>query len=139
MKYLLGSLPEAEAERLDELYITDGEFAAELSAAEKDLVDAYVQGELAGPELERFRVYYLASPLRRNRLEFAQALSAMEEAPRTAASSTALQQRAGLSTKQEKAKWFTGKSLFTTPRLSWQWGFAVGCDCAFRRGQLVSV
>ena len=131
VKYLLGSLPEAEAERLDELYITDGEFAAELSAAENDLVDAYVQGELTGPELERFRVYYLTSPLRRNRLGFAQALSAMVEGPRTAPSPTVLEQPAGLSTKQEKAKWFTGKSFFTTPRLAWQWGFAVAAIAFF--------
>ena len=134
VKYLLGSLPEAEAERLDELYITDGEFAAELSAAEKDLVDAYVQGELTGPELERFRVYYLASPLRRNRLGFAQALSAMAEVPRTAASSTALEQPDQLSTKREKAKWFTGKSFFTTPRLGWQWGFAAAAIAFFVAG-----
>jgi hypothetical protein len=131
VKYLLGSLPEKEAERLDELYITDGEFAAALSAAEKDLVDAYVQGELTGPELERFRVYYLSSPLRRNRLGFAQALSAVAEVPRTAASSTALEQPAELSTKQEKAKWFTGKSFFTTPRLGWQWGFAAAAIALF--------
>ena len=47
-EYLLGSLPEAEAERLDQLSFTDDEFSAVLEAAEKDLVDAYVQGELRG-------------------------------------------------------------------------------------------
>ena len=71
--YLLGSLPEAETEQLDELSFTDDEFAAELMAAEKDLVDAYVHGELRGAKLEQFKTYYLASPVRREKVKFAQA------------------------------------------------------------------
>ncbi|MFN2493080.1 MAG: hypothetical protein ABR501_09385, partial [Pyrinomonadaceae bacterium] len=67
-QYLLGSLPEAEAERFDELSFTDDEFADALMAAEKDLVDAYVQGELTGAELEQFKSHYLASPLRREQV-----------------------------------------------------------------------
>ena len=70
-EYLLGSLPEAEAERFDELSITDDEFADSLAAAETDLVDDYVRGELAGATLENFESHYLASPLRRERVEFA--------------------------------------------------------------------
>lgn len=69
--YLLGDLPEAEAERFDELSFTDDEFAGALDAAEKDLVDAYVRGELAGETLEKFESRYLASPLRRKKVEFA--------------------------------------------------------------------
>ncbi len=49
-QYLLGALPEEEAERLDELSFTSDEFAEALRAAEKDLVDAYLQGELTGTE-----------------------------------------------------------------------------------------
>ena len=64
-EYLLGSLPEAESERLDELSFTDDEFAEALRAAEKDLVDAYVQGELSGAALERFKSHYLSTPRRR--------------------------------------------------------------------------
>ena len=60
IQYLLGSLPEAEAERFDELSFTDDEFAEELKAAEKELVDAYARGELAGAALEQFKSYYLA-------------------------------------------------------------------------------
>jgi hypothetical protein len=44
-EYLLGALPEAETERLDELSITDDEFTESLQVAETDLVDAYVLGE----------------------------------------------------------------------------------------------
>jgi predicted ribosome quality control (RQC) complex YloA/Tae2 family protein len=70
--YLLGTLPEAEAEHFDELSFTDDEFADELQAAEKDLVDAYVHGELADATLERFKTFYLASPIRREKVKFAQ-------------------------------------------------------------------
>jgi hypothetical protein len=76
--------------------------------------------------LEGFRAYYLASPLRRDRLDFAQALSAMAERYLTAASPTAtqelLEERA---TRRKFSGWFAGKSAFTASRLSWQWGLAV--------------
>ena len=78
-EYLLGALPEAETERLDELSITDNEFAESLQAAETDLVDAYVLGELTGTDLERFKTHYLASPLRREKVEFAKVFQSFGE------------------------------------------------------------
>ena len=125
VKYLLGSLSEAESERLDELSISDDKFAAELSAAEKDLVDAYVQGELTGAELESFRAHYLASPLRRDKLDFAKAFSVLAEKHFNASSTATEEMRAERAPSGKHSKWFAGKSFFTTPRLSWQWGFAV--------------
>jgi hypothetical protein len=71
-RYLLGLLPEDEAERLDELSLTDDEAAWRLSAVENDLVDAYVRGELSGETLQRFNSYYLLSPIRRAKVTFAQ-------------------------------------------------------------------
>ncbi len=47
IRYLLGSLSEEEAERLDELGIADDAFAWRLRAVENDLVDGYVRGELS--------------------------------------------------------------------------------------------
>ena len=76
-EYLLGALPEEEARRLDELNFTEGSFVEALAAAEKDLVDAYVQNELTGQELEKFRSHYLSSHHRRQRVQFAEALKAM--------------------------------------------------------------
>ena len=70
-QYLLGFLSETEAERFDKLSVTDDQFADALRIAEKDLVDAYVQGELTGQDLDRFETYYLSSPLRRSNVEFA--------------------------------------------------------------------
>ena len=69
--YLLGLLPEAEAEQLDELSITDEEFAWQLRAAEDDLVDAYVRNSLPATTRARFEEYYLASPRHRERVTFA--------------------------------------------------------------------
>lgn len=72
--YLLGLLPEAEAERLDELSITDEEFAWQLRAAEDDLVDGYVRDSLPATTRARFEEYYLASPRHRERVTFARNL-----------------------------------------------------------------
>jgi hypothetical protein len=72
-QYLLGALPAPETERLDELSVTSQEFAEALSAAEKDLVDAYVRGELSGDTLKQFQSHYLNSPRGRNQVEFARA------------------------------------------------------------------
>ena len=68
VRYLVGSMPDAEAERLDELSVADDEFALRLSAVEHDLVDAFVNGELSGDVLERFRARYLTSPALRENL-----------------------------------------------------------------------
>jgi len=72
VRYLLGSLPDAEAESLDELSIADDEFAAQLIDVENDLVDAYVKGELSGETLDRFRSRYLSSPAGREKVAFAE-------------------------------------------------------------------
>src|ERR1700751_1496149 len=70
-RYLLGSLPAQEAERLDELSIADDEFALRLDAVENDLVDAYARGDLSGDALEQFQKFYLSSPRGREKREFA--------------------------------------------------------------------
>jgi hypothetical protein len=78
--YLLGAAPQDETERLDELSIADDEFASRLSAAENDLVDAYVRGELSGERLEQFQNVYLASPKHRQKVAFAEALVSASDA-----------------------------------------------------------
>src|SRR5579859_5404845 len=86
IRYLLGSLEEDKAERLDELSVTDDDFAWRLRAVENDMVDAYVRGDLSGETLDRFRSFYLSTPRRRERLEFARALLAFtgkQAPPRT--------------------------------------------------------
>src|SRR5262245_48159390 len=72
--YLLGLLPDEDAERLDELSIIDDQVAERLRIVEDDLVDAYVNGELTGATLERFESHYLASERRREKVRFARTL-----------------------------------------------------------------
>lgn len=72
--YLLGSLPEEEAEYFDEMSFTDEEFADALKAMENELIDRYIHGELSGETLENVKSHYLASPLRRAKIKFAKNL-----------------------------------------------------------------
>ena len=120
-QYLLGSLPAAETEAFDELSLTDDEFADALRAAEKDLVDAYVQGELTGPALEQFKSYYLASPIRREKVEFAQGFQVFTEKE---LASQAAGDQTETPAKRKGAGWFSALGVFTTPRLALQWGTA---------------
>ena len=78
-QYLLGSLSSEETERLDELSLSDDEFAVRLQAVENELIDAYVEGELSGQTLQRFNSFYLSSPKRCERVRFAQALHTVAE------------------------------------------------------------
>ncbi|HVS81666.1 MAG TPA: hypothetical protein VHE60_08010 [Pyrinomonadaceae bacterium] len=117
-QYLLGALPAAETERLDELGFTDDEFADSLKAAEKDLVDAYVQSELTDAALEQFESHYLASPLRREKVAFAQAFQVFGE--RESASLRAK----GSTNVAAKRGWFAALSTFLAPRPAYQWGLA---------------
>lgn len=118
-QYLLGALPEADAARLDELSITDDEFAGAVSMAEKDLVDAYIQGELAGHELDQFKRFYLASPLRREKVEFARTFQVWSDRNATAPAAAVQSERPA---KQRSASGWFGSA---TSRYGWQWGFAV--------------
>jgi len=74
VRYLLGLLPEEDAERLDEASIVDDEIAGRLRVVEDDLVDAYASGSLQGESLRRFESFYLSSPLRRQKVKFAGSL-----------------------------------------------------------------
>jgi len=71
IRYLLGDLPEDEAERLDEQSVVDDEFADRLRIVEDDLLDAYASGRLTGERRKRFEAFYLSSPRRRERAAFA--------------------------------------------------------------------
>ena len=118
VRYLFGSVPEDEAERLDELSIADDAFAGRLSAAENDLVDAYVRGELSGDTLERFQSFYLASPKRREKVRFAEALFAFQKKAATAPARNAGALRPSF------GESFLSRLLRPSPRLIWQGALA---------------
>ncbi len=75
LEYLLGLLPSKDANRFDEASIVDDEFAGRLRAAEDDLVDAYVRGQLDEQTRRRFESYYLASAAHWSRVQSAAAFT----------------------------------------------------------------
>lgn len=88
-RYLLGLLPDDEAERLDELSVADDEVAWRLRVVEDDLVDAYVRGRLGGPTREQFESFYLSSERRRQKVTFARSfLGAVDREDRPADTDT---------------------------------------------------
>jgi hypothetical protein len=127
IRYLLGTLPEEEAARLDELSIADDAFVWQLNTVEYDLVDAYVRGELSGDNLEQFKKSYLSSSKRLQKVEFAQALSSFGAKAATAAAQAAPAGTVPSSKPGDEApKRLSPWRWFSVPRLALQWGFAGG-------------
>lgn len=109
-QYLLGTLAEAETERFDELSFTDDNFVESVTAAEKDLIDDYVQGQLGNSLTKEFEARYLASPLKRENVELAHAFHSYrritgDNVPKETGSDVA-----------------AGPTLFSLARWRWQWG-----------------
>src|SRR5256885_7056027 len=133
-QYLLGSLPMAEAERLDELSVTDDEVAEALRSVENDLIDAYVQDELDEAERAKFKTHYLASATRRERVAFAQAFQAYAEMrlalqatkaqmeiPAEAKIQTRTEAATEVAARRKRPKWFSVRRVFNLSRPVWQW------------------
>lgn len=92
MRYLLGELSEEEQSLLEEEYFDDPAFFQEVRARRDDLIDAYLRGELSPDERARFETYFMATPRRRERVEFARALmKTVDQAQASEALTTARQ------------------------------------------------
>lgn len=74
-RYLLGELSEQEQAALEESYYRDANVFNEVLRVESELVDAYARGQLSTEMRDRFERSYLQHPARRNRVEFARALT----------------------------------------------------------------
>ena len=74
-RYLLGELSEREQTALEESYFRDRNVFNQVLQVESDFVDAYARGQLSAEIRERFEKSYLKHPSRRNRVEFAKALT----------------------------------------------------------------
>lgn len=72
--YLLGSLPPERMEEIEKRILTDDAFHQEVEIMEEELLDRYAQGRISGTERLLFDRHFLASPVRKQRLEFARAL-----------------------------------------------------------------
>jgi hypothetical protein len=83
MRYFLGDLTDEEQLRLEELYFVDDGTFEQLAALEDELIDAYVRGELSGPQRKQFESHFLNSTERRRKLAFAESFTQyVSEAPR---------------------------------------------------------
>ena len=74
-RYLLGHLTEEEQVRVEDRAFADPDYMGALNAAEADLIDDYVKGELTQADRRAFESRFLTSPQRRSKVEFAQALA----------------------------------------------------------------
>lgn len=72
--YLLGTLPDADREAIEHEYFDQAEAFERVSAAEDDLIDDYLSGQLGVQEREQFDRHYLASPRHRTRVAVARGL-----------------------------------------------------------------
>ena len=81
--FLLGELDEAATERLDELSITDAEFADRLAVERYELIDEWIAGRLSADDRERFEAVLARSPTMREKVEVGKMLAAA--APRAVA------------------------------------------------------
>jgi hypothetical protein len=136
-QYLLGTLPEIETERLDELSVASEEFAESLSATENDLIDSYLQGELSGTMLAQFESHYLASPVRRERLEFAEAFQVFAR-NQTVFDDSSISAPADLG-KKRKGGWLSTLSIFGGQYPALQWGLATAAVVVIAAGAFLLV
>ena len=122
-QYLLGAVSEEDAERLDELSVTDDAVAARLDEVENHLVDAHVRGELPAEYEAAFRSFYLATPRRRAKVAFAGELAKAADA--TVLPPELTRPLAGRSTSAAAAPSRGFFGWLRQPHLGLQWGFGV--------------
>src|SRR4051812_7338736 len=75
VRYLLGNLTEEEQVRVEDQAFAEPDYLRAIEAAEADLIDYYVRGELAQADRQAFERRFLTSPQRRGKVEFARALA----------------------------------------------------------------
>jgi anti-sigma factor RsiW len=76
-RFLLGTLPAAEREALEDRFVLEGELFDALNAAEEDLLEEYARGELSLPERQQIERHLLLVPRNRERVQL---LSVMQTA-----------------------------------------------------------
>ena len=73
-RFLLGDLSPIEQERIEIRSLEDLEFQELIQAAEFDLIDDYIRGDLTAEDVRRFERIFLNSPVRRRKLATARVL-----------------------------------------------------------------
>jgi hypothetical protein len=83
-RYLLGELPEEEAQRLEEEYFADDARFGELLAAEDDLIEQYLREGLDSADRARFESRFLATARGRQKVALASVLQHPQQPRRVA-------------------------------------------------------
>lgn len=73
-RYLLSSVSEEEREQVETRLMTDDDFFQQISLVEDELVEAYLDEELARADRLRFEETFLCAPERQHKLRFTKAL-----------------------------------------------------------------
>ena len=95
-QYLLGELSEEDAAKIEDLVFEEDEPYVLLRAAEDDLVDAYVAGELPPGRVHRFEARFLATAEGKQRVAMARALARRMRSSAPAPASTPATGRLGM-------------------------------------------
>jgi hypothetical protein len=80
---LLGLCSPAEREQIEAEYFDDEDAFGKMLAAEDDLIDAYVRGELISEERQRFEQRFVSSLVGTDRVQFARAFAGSVSATRS--------------------------------------------------------
>jgi hypothetical protein len=75
VRYLLGESSEGEKAKIEERFITDGEYFEQVLAVEHALIDDYLEGRLAKEEMQKVEKLLISSPTQWRELEFVKALT----------------------------------------------------------------
>lgn len=107
-KYLLGNLDDkAEMRRIEEKIMLEDDFGEQISIAEDELVDQYLDGTLGEPERERFDRFFLLAPQNKEKLRLTENLR------KYAATRGGVQDVKPVS--EEKRGWINWRKLFSSP------------------------
>ena len=111
--YLLGDMAEADRDWFEERLFIDEDLSLALDAAENDLVDEYLRGELNAEQKQKFESNFLISERRREKLRAAEILR------REIFSEKSVSAAAPQVSFREKIK-----AIFALPNLAWAGGLA---------------
>jgi len=118
--YLLGALPEEEADRLEQRLLAEDELFELSEAVEADLLAACARGELAPAERERVQQRLASSPRGRERLALAHALNTLAGSPGRAAAPVVPFQRRAATPVRPAFRWAAlAAALLAAAGLSW--------------------
>ena len=90
-RFLLNEASEQERDEIEELYFGDQEFLERLLAAEEELVEDYLKGDLPAREREQFERQYSANVVNRREVDFSRMMQRALDETRPPADNTAKQ------------------------------------------------